>query len=246
MAQDQQPQFDHYSQSAPEYTETILWHRVYLVIGAGVVVLAAIVWGIVVALSPVQESIIDSPLAVSELPATHSIPKATENPEQPIQQEASAEVEAPIEKEAAAQPSIEEVEAKVADEQINEQVIPEIQYPVDVEILNSTAITSAALTNKMDGLEPATELTSTEHLTDEFIKLYFYTDLIGRAGDTLTYTWQRNNKTVARVRVPVGSDRWRNHSSKNISKNMRGDWQVMVKDKKGNLLAKASFTLKSI
>ncbi len=96
----------------------------------------------------------------------------------------------------------------------------------------------------MQELEPARVLDSTAALQDGFLKLYFYTDLQGHAGDTLIYSWYRNDKRVAKVRIPVGSDRWRSHASKNISAEMRGDWKVEVTDRRGNTLATSTFYLK--
>lgn len=115
-------------------------------------------------------------------------------------------------------------------------------YRVTVKVLNDD-VAQASLTDEMSGLEPAHVLDSTANVGDGFLKLYFYTDLENRAGDTLTYSWYHNDKRVARVRVPVGSDRWRSHASKNITAEMRGDWKVVVTDRQGNRLAESKFHL---
>ncbi len=38
------PQFDHYSQSAPEYTEQILWHRIVITVVVALLIVAGSAW----------------------------------------------------------------------------------------------------------------------------------------------------------------------------------------------------------
>lgn len=119
---------------------------------------------------------------------------------------------------------------------------PHSNFKVNVTIHNSD-VSDAALTDRMKGLEPAHELDSTTAL-DGFVKLYFYTDVLNRIGDTLIYRWMREGETVATIKIPVIGKRWRSHSSKNISASARGDWEVQVEDAAGQILAQSSFTLK--
>lgn len=237
---EQTPEFNHYQNSAPEFTETILWHRVYGAIGLVVLLLAALIWGSITLFSaedsqPTTHTHAISAVAdIQQLPASNAIPSETEQNntlEQTARQNEGLQVD---------------TESEVSEPVVSKpDGSPDSNYPVQIEIFNSD-ITSATLTDKMNRLEPAYALQNTSELDSPFIKLYFFTDLNGRAGDTLTYYWYRNNKQVAKVRVPVGSDRWRNHSSKNMSKEMRGDWKVIVKDRAGETMAKAQFTLKPV
>ncbi|MCG8536517.1 MAG: DUF2914 domain-containing protein [Pseudomonadales bacterium] len=274
---EQTPEFNHYQNSAPEFTETILWHRVYGAIGLVVLLLAALIWGSITLFSaedskPTTHTPAISAVAdIQQLPASNAIPadteqhntlEQTERQNESLQVDTESEVSEQAEglvKEQAEEHEVEVLNVALANSQqtpVSEPVVsgsvvskpgnsPDSNYPVQIEIFNSD-ITSATLTDKMNRLEPAYALQNTSELDSPFIKLYFFTDLNGRAGDTLTYYWYRNNKQVAKVRVPVGSDRWRNHSSKNMSKEMRGDWKVIVKDRAGETMAKAQFTLKPV
>ena len=279
---EQTPEFNHYQNSAPEFTETILWHRVYGAIGLVVLLLAALIWGSITLFSaedsqPTTHTPAISAVAdIQQLPASNAIPadteqhntlEQTERQNESLQVDTESEVSEQAEglvKEQAEEHEVEVLNVALANSQqtpVSEPVVsgsvasepvvskqdgsPDSNYPVQIEIFNSD-IASATLTDKMNRLEPAYALQNTSELDSPFIKLYFFTDLNGRAGDTLTYYWYRNNKQVAKVRVPVGSDRWRNHSSKNMSKEMRGDWKVIVKDRAGETLAEAQFTLKPV
>ena len=57
----------------------------------------------------------------------------------------------------------------------------------------------------------------------------------------ITYQWALNGRTVANVEVSVNSNSWRSYSSKNITRSMRGDWEVTVLDKSGEVLARSEF-----
>jgi len=266
------PEFNHYQHNAPEYTEEILWHRVYTVVGGIALLIALLGWGV---FALVNGDHPEPAFNVDTLAATNAIPSAeiTETgaeldsdssivepvvPEQVAETGASNHTEVAQETEAlpAQKPEAEEsnnesaelaptakaISSPPAATNASSEAGSETLHKVDTTILNAD-ITRAALTNAMRDLEPATELTSTDDLGDGFIKLYFYTDLQGHAGDTLIYSWYRNDKRVAKVRIPVGSDRWRSHASKNISANMRGSWKVVVTDRKGNALAESHFYL---
>lgn len=123
--------------------------------------------------------------------------------------------------------------------------INEAEFEVTTRIMDGD-VSRAELASSMEQLEPDEAVENTSNLTDPFIKLYFFTDLKDRAGDRLTYTWVRNGETAATVRIAVGSDRWRSHASKNISQNMRGEWEVIVTDKVGDTLAKSHFILPDV
>lgn len=281
MSKKELPEFNHYQQSAPEYTEEVLWHRVYAVVAAALLLVALLGWGIYVALKDEPES-----FSVDALAPTAALPAEAE-PAVSVQTESSTENLAPGVNEITASAAL--VDSSGVETETDENIAVEIQVPepaaAEVETTNqeivkpadisteeavpsaklvetddskaadakdfavklqilSSDITDAALTDQMDGLEPAAKLTNTANLQDGFLKLYFYTDLQGHAGDTLIYSWYRNDKRVAKVRIPVGSDRWRSHASKNLSANMRGDWKVVVTDRKSNPLATAEFYLK--
>ena len=253
------PDFNHYQHNAPEYTEEILWHRVYAVAAAVALLLALLVWGIYVALKSDDVDVlnVDTLAPTAAIPSTadtetttSSAPLTVESEQQtlalvteatrPLSQE---EIPASTSPEGnAPQPTD---QSETSQESTAATVTAPVDNPFDVHVtILSNDITDAALTDTMNGLEPGSVLNDTSALQEGFLKLYFYTDLTGHAGDTLIYNWYRNDKRVAKVRVPVGSDRWRSHASKNISATMRGEWKVVVTDRKANTLASAAFYLK--
>lgn len=264
MSKTELPEFNHYQHSAPEYTEEVLWHRVYAVVAAALLVVAVLGWGIYAALKDEPEA-----FSVDALAPTAALPPAVQaNTDIAVETDnalESATENTVVEANESEEPNIETGIIATTLPENTEPVAPSTEpapaqkpivtasgespsaesndFAVKLKIL-SADITDAALTDHMQGLEPADKLTSTENLQDGFLKLYFYTDLEGHAGDTLIYSWYRNEKRVAKVRIPVGSDRWRSHSSKNLSANMRGDWKVVVTDRKSNTLATAEFYLK--
>ncbi|MEE2731165.1 MAG: DUF2914 domain-containing protein [Pseudomonadota bacterium] len=263
MRKQDTPDFNHYQHNAPEFTEEILWHRVYAVGAASLLVVALIGWGLYAALGGASEDrseapFNEAPFNVEALAPTAALP-AVDSASAAASNESEA-TQAPLKDQATSTPSTLEATAAAAEvatpapdesapiepasaQPVAQQPDNNKAFAVKLSIL-SQDITDAALTNAINDLEPATKLASTEDLGNGFLKLYFYTDLQGRAGDTLLYSWYRNDKRVARIRIPVGSDRWRSHASKNISANMRGDWKVIVTDRQSKTLATAEFYLK--
>ncbi len=270
--------FESFPQSAPEYTEEILWQRVLMVVFGGLAALAIIVWG---ALSFTGSD--TNKFDPSQLPATAAIPQKTGTIERVNQSEelnqalasaiedsladetkasaarsssepettADAKTPAPVTAESAnpantlAMANTQMTQEPAAIIQDDEPVMAtsepmEDPFTIAVKTFNKD-VTQATLSDAMNGLEPAYELDTTAELTDDFIKLYFYTDIRDRAGDVITYFWQYDGKTVAKVRIPINTNRWRSHSSKNITKKMRGEWEVVVKDKSGAVLASSEF-----
>lgn len=73
------------------------------------------------------------------------------------------------------------------------------------------------------------------------IKLFAYSQVRQLGGEKLIYRWLRGTKVVANVEVGVGSDDWRSHASKYLSKDMRGSWRVELRTAKGELLAFMEF-----
>jgi hypothetical protein len=71
--------------------------------------------------------------------------------------------------------------------------------------------------------------------------VYAFSDVVGMRGTVVDYHWILNGKRVAKVRVKVGANRWRSHSSKVISERMQGSWRVELRDAQNQLFASAEF-----
>ena len=76
---------------------------------------------------------------------------------------------------------------------------------------------------------------------EEVKKVYFYTQVDGRAGDTLYYRWLLNDKLMASVEMSVLGNRWRSYSSKQILPKYQGHWQALLEDSEGQVLAVVLF-----
>ena len=77
-------------------------------------------------------------------------------------------------------------------------------------------------------------------LTNDNEKVYFFTEITGMAGHTITHRWEHGGDVKAEVKFNVGADRWRIWSSKNLQPQWVGEWVVTVMDEEGKVLAEES------
>lgn len=87
--------------------------------------------------------------------------------------------------------------------------------------------------------EPMDELTT---LAAPAEKVFFFTELIGMAGKTVTHKWSLDGQAMGDVAISVGADRWRCYSTKTLATIMTGTWTVEVVDDAGTKLAEKTFT----
>jgi Protein of unknown function (DUF2914)/Arm DNA-binding domain len=77
-------------------------------------------------------------------------------------------------------------------------------------------------------------------------QVYFYTELRGLAGETLTYRWEREGRVQAEVPLTVGKSwRWRAYSQKDIRADQSGHWRVQLVDGSAQVLAEAQFVYRN-
>lgn len=100
------------------------------------------------------------------------------------------------------------------------------------------AVSRATFTTAIDNREPTDEVTN---LDNEASKVYYFTEINGLKGQTITHRWEQNGEVQANVNFNVGGNRWRIWSSKNLQPELSGQWQVMVVDEAGNVLSQNSF-----
>lgn len=101
------------------------------------------------------------------------------------------------------------------------------------------SIARSTFTTAIDNREPVDEVTAIDTDTQ---KVYYFTDIRGLNGQTITHRWEQNGEVQATVNFNVGGDRWRVWSSKNMKPELTGEWQVLVVDEAGNVLAQNSFS----
>ena len=74
-------------------------------------------------------------------------------------------------------------------------------------------------------------------------RLFCFTEIRGLDGTTITHAWIHEGKTRARVDLPVRSSRWRTWSTKKISPDWTGQWQVKILDADGIVLSTQDFVV---
>ena len=72
-------------------------------------------------------------------------------------------------------------------------------------------------------------------------RVYFFTQIKGAKGQTLTHRWHYGNRVMAEIRLPIRSDNFRTWSSKRMSPAWAGRWWVEVVDEQGRVIARRSF-----
>jgi Protein of unknown function (DUF2914) len=87
--------------------------------------------------------------------------------------------------------------------------------------------------------EPLDDLTT---LAAPAEKVFFFTELIGMGGKTVTHKWSLDGQTMGEVAIAVGGDRWRCYSTKTLAPGSTGTWTVQVVDDAGNKLAEKTLT----
>jgi hypothetical protein len=112
-----------------------------------------------------------------------------------------------------------------------------------VAILDEAHVGRARLTTNVVNREPVDQLGSRVDVPsagEDFV--YFFTEIRGLAGRTVTHRWQYGGNVVASVPFQIGSDRWRVYSRKGITGGQTGPWTVTAVGPNGSELARATFT----
>lgn len=113
-----------------------------------------------------------------------------------------------------------------------------ISILVSFQLVAADGVARSTFTTDISEHEPVDEVTE---LTNDIKKIYYFTEIKGLAGQTLTHRWELNGEIQASVSIPIGGDRWRIWSSKNLPSNATGEWRVMVLDEAGGELSQGSF-----
>jgi hypothetical protein len=68
--------------------------------------------------------------------------------------------------------------------------------------------------------------------------VFFFSELVGFEGQTVTHTWQYAGETFGEVPFQVGGQRWRVYSSKRLLPGWIGTWTVILSDASGRELGR--------
>jgi len=101
-----------------------------------------------------------------------------------------------------------------------------------------TGVTRSVFTTTIEDKEPVSEL---KKITADNTRVYYFTELTGLNGHTITHRWEHNGQVMAEISFQIGANRWRTWSSKNMVASWTGVWQVSVLDEGGNIMELARF-----
>ena len=69
-------------------------------------------------------------------------------------------------------------------------------------------------------------------------KLYYFTEILGARKNTIEHHWYKNDKFITKLSFPIGADRWRIWSSKNLISRKGDKWEVKIYGKSGCLISR--------
>ncbi len=123
--------------------------------------------------------------------------------------------------------------AMAADPAVTTQEAPDVQStPADRQ--SSGTVRRANFTSGIHEHEPVDNLLS---LSNVEATVYFFTELRGFAGHTVTHRWIYNDEVLAEVKFDVAGQRWRVWSRKTLLPSWIGEIYVNVVDESGRVLS---------
>ncbi|QLQ34036.1 MAG: DUF2914 domain-containing protein [Candidatus Thiothrix singaporensis] len=93
-------------------------------------------------------------------------------------------------------------------------------------------VSRSAFTTGINAHEPVDQLTQISAGQE----IYYFTELANLQGHVVTHRWERDGALQLGLQFPVGAQRWRVHSNKNINANLPGTWTVTVLNDDGSIL----------
>lgn len=106
--------------------------------------------------------------------------------------------------------------------------------PLPLAPVSKGSVARATFTTTIVNKEPANQVSRVN--TGE--KVYYFTELVGLQGHTITHRWERNGSAPLSMTFPVGGQRWRVQSSKTLNADNVGNWTVTVQAEEGTILRK--------
>ncbi len=104
--------------------------------------------------------------------------------------------------------------------------------------MTSGHIARAMVTTGVLDREPVDEINS---LVNDKSMVFFFTELMGMTGQSVTHRWAFNGEVMGEVPFEVGGPRWRVWSTKNLESIWVGTWTVSVVDENGRVLQTRNF-----
>ena len=104
---------------------------------------------------------------------------------------------------------------------------------------SAVSVALAQFTTAVENREPVDQIT---FVANDVRKVFFYSDLRGLAGQTVSHRWLYGGEQMASVSFEVRGPRWRVWSSKSLLPDWIGDWTVEIVAEDGQVLAAETFT----
>ena len=122
----------------------------------------------------------------------------------------------------------------------NDETMDTAASPSDTSMAEGSSehVARAVFTSDVQNREPTDTLTS---LSNDHNKIYFFSELTGLGGQTVTHRWIYQGKTMSEVKFAVGGPRWRVWSSKSLLPQWTGEWRVSIIDGSGNEVGGGTF-----
>ncbi len=109
--------------------------------------------------------------------------------------------------------------------------------PIETGIIGGS-VSRSAFTMAVVNREPIDKITK---LSNDKQHVYYFSDLKGLTGQTVTHRWLYNGQTMAELKFDVGAPRWRVWSNKTLLPDWIGEWTVVVIDELGQEVFRDSF-----
>lgn len=93
-------------------------------------------------------------------------------------------------------------------------------------------VARSAFTTSINAREPVDQLAR----ISAGQQVYYFTELVGLQGHVVTHRWEKDGAFQLGLQFPVGAERWRVHSNKNIATDLPGTWTVTVQNDDGSIL----------
>lgn len=105
--------------------------------------------------------------------------------------------------------------------------------------ISMNPVTRAVICSGIVSHEPTDSLSQVPATTG---KVFFFTQIKGMEGKTITHRWLKDGSKVADVKISIPSNNYRCHSSRSVS-GKTGYWTAQVIDSNGNKLKEVAFTV---
>lgn len=110
-----------------------------------------------------------------------------------------------------------------------------VAYTVKAE----DGVARAVFTSAIEEREPVDQISELTNASD---RIYFFTEIRGMEGHTITHRWEQGGEVRAEVTFNVSGSRWRVWSSKKLQDSWLGEWTVSVVDDGGNTMSQEKFS----